>query len=456
LRDGSSAGASPTERAEADGPSLSPQLSTLSSSEGEALAVDGRLPRYVAAPGTADEAARILAWAHQTKLAVVPRGGGTRMELGNAPRAYDLALSTQRLNRVLEHEPADLTVTVEAGLPLAELQATLRQQGQFLPLDPPAADGSTIGGVVAANASGPFRLRYGAARDLVIGTRVATTAGTLARSGGKVVKNVTGYDLNKLYVGSLGTLGLITELTFKVQPLPETEATLLARFPDRASACRCVYRVLRSPLTPSALEVSGIAVDPSTPLRTGPSASSGPATALEVGLHAHLAGFRKPVDRMVSDLAGLARAEGALSTQLLDDASAAAAWGLLRDGPALRGGGARLKIAVPISQVVWAAEAAEGVAGQHGLRALVVASAGTGIVRVGLDGEGDYLAAIRRLRAEVAERYGWVQVERCPLPLKSELDLLGEPGDSHPIMRRLKEQLDPGAIMSPGRFLGRL
>ncbi|HEY3079777.1 MAG TPA: FAD-binding oxidoreductase, partial [Chloroflexota bacterium] len=301
-----------------------------------------------------------------------------------------------------------------------------------------AGSGSTIGGVVATNASGPSRLRHGSARDLVIGARVATTAGTLARSGGKVVKNVTGYDLNKLYIGSLGSLGLITELTFKVQPLPEAEVTLLARFPDRASACRCAYRVLRSPLTPTALEVSCL------------------DDGLGIGLHVHVAGFRKPVDRMVGDLAGFARDEGALGTRVLDDAGAAAAWAALRDGPSPSSEGARLKIAVPIGQVIWAAGAAEAAAERHGLRATVIAGAGTGVVRVGLEGEGDYLAAIRRLRAEAAERYGWVQVERCPLRLKSELDLLGEPGDSQPIMRRLKEQLDPGAIMSPGRFLGRL
>ena len=438
MRDGPSAGASRSREAHAAaGPALNSQLTTLNSAEREALAVDGLLPRHVAAPGAADEAARILAWANESRLAVVPRGGGTRMSLGNVPRAYDLALSTQRLNRLLEHEPADLTVTVEAGLPLAALQSRLRQKGQFLPLDPPAAAESTIGGVVAANASGPFRLRYGSARDLVIGTQVATTAGTLARSGGKVVKNVTGYDLNKLYVGSLGTLGLITELTFKVQPLPESEVTLRARFPDYGSACRCVGRVLRSPLTPSALELSRQAV------------------AGQVELHAQMAGFRKPVDRMVGDLAALARDEGASAAEPLDDDGAAAAWRMLRDGPSPRDG-AVLKIALPISQVAWAAESAEQVAGQHGLAGRVFASAGVGVLRVGLEGEGDYAAAIRRLRADATERYGWVQVERCPLALKSELDMLGEPGDSHAIMRRLKEQLDPGAIMSPGRFLGRL
>jgi glycolate oxidase FAD binding subunit len=423
-----------------EAPPIPPGVVALAGSNRAALAVDGVLPRYVAAPDSAEEAARVLAWANEAKLAVVPRGGGTRMELGNLPRAYDLALSTQRLSRLLEHEPADLTVTVEAGLPLAELQDGLRAQGQFLPLDPPAGPGSTIGGVVAANASGPSRLRHGSARDLVIGMRVATTGGRLARSGGKVVKNVTGYDLNKLYIGSLGSLALIVELTFKVQPLPEAEATLLARFRDVAAACRCAYRVLRSPLTPTALEIAPVARDGEAPF----------------GLHAHLAGFGKPLDRMAADLAAFAREEGALGTELLDEPGAAAAWSALREGPPPSADGTRLKIAVPLGQVAWAAGAAASAAGAHGLRAALVAGPGTGLLRVQIEGEGDHLAVVRRLRAEAAERYGWVQVERCPLRLKSELDLLGEPGDSQPIMRRLKEQLDPGAIMSPGRFLGRL
>jgi glycolate oxidase FAD binding subunit len=401
-----------------------------------ALAVDGLQPIYVAAPDSAEDAARILGWASEERLGLVPRGGGTRMGLGNVPAAYHLALSTQRMNRLVEHEPADLTVTVQAGLPFEELQAALKAKGQFLPLDPPARRGSTIGGVVAANASGPSRLRHGSARDLVIGTQVATAAGTVAKAGGKVVKNVTGYDLNKLYVGSLGSLALITELTFKVAPLPEHEATVLIRFPDYASACACVYRVLRSPITPTALEVSRVVVD----------------DALEVGLLAHLSGFKKPVDRMIGDLASFARIEGAARAEQLDPTTAAESWQHARDGVEPATGGARLKVAVPISQVAWACQAAESL----GVSAWVSASAGTGTLRVTLEPGGDLVAAIRRLRAEVGERYGTVQVEDAPLAVKEQVDVLGEPGDSLTIMRRLKQQLDPNGVMSPGRFLGRL
>jgi glycolate oxidase FAD binding subunit len=247
---------------------------------------------------------------------------------------------------------------------------------------------------------------------------------------------VTGYDLNKLYVGSLGSLALVTELTFKVAPLPEHETTVRLRFPDYASACACVYRVLRSPITPTALELSRLAAD----------------GAREVGLLAQLSGFRKPVDRMVADLDGFARAEGAAPAEPLDDAAAAASWRLARAGVDPGAGGARLKAAVPISQVAWACQAAESL----GVSASVSASAGTGIVRVALGPGGDLVAAIRRLRAEVGERFGTVQVEDAPLAVKEQVDVLGEPGSSLPIMRRLKQQLDPHGVMSPGRFLGRL
>src|SRR5262249_31484822 len=152
---------------------------------------------------------------------------------------------------------ADLTVTVEAGMPLSELQRILGEQGQFLALDPPLQDGATIGGVIATNSSGPLRFAYGTARDLVIGTRVANPNGTLTRAGGRVVKNVAGYDLNKLYIGSLGTLAIIVELSFKLAPIPPATATVLGQFSSADGARSLVQAVSRSPLSPLAIEVVG-------------------------------------------------------------------------------------------------------------------------------------------------------------------------------------------------------
>jgi glycolate oxidase FAD binding subunit len=404
------------------------------------FAIDGVEPRLTGAPATAEEAARLLGWASEQRLAVGTRGGGTRSALGNVPRALDLVLSTEKLGGVREYEPADLTITVGAGTPFEELQRVLGEKGQFLSLDPAVGKGSTIGGVVAANASGPLRLRYGTLRDLLIGTQVATPVGTVARSGGKVVKNVTGYDLNKLYVGSLGTLGVLTELTFKVQPKPESERSLVARFPDVGSACRSVYRVLRSPITPSAMELTRAVVN------------GVPA----VVLHVHLGGFAKPLERSVGDLERFARDEGALDVEPLEGE---AIWRSLADGPSPSvKDGTRLKIAVPIGQVAWAFGQIEDAVAAAGLEASVQASAGVGVLRVVVQG-GDAAALVtivRRLRAAVREHLGSVVVESCPLPAKEGLDVLGEVPDNFEIMRRLKSQLDPAGIMNPGRFLGRL
>src|SRR6202521_4197984 len=194
------------------------------------LSVDGLLPSTVMCPVDADDAARDLHACDLAPAAVVVWGGGTQMRLGAPARRYEVAFSTERMTRLLEYEPADLTCRVEAGTRLSDLQATLRAQGQRLPLDPPHPERATVGGMVAANTNGLSRGRYGTVRDWVIGIAVAYPSGKVARAGGKVVKNVAGYDLMKLHIGALGTLGVVAEVNLKVQGIPEREATVLGHF----------------------------------------------------------------------------------------------------------------------------------------------------------------------------------------------------------------------------------
>ena len=182
---------------------------------GSAFHVDGQSPDIAVAPTTIGELQSVLVEANNVGISVVPIGGGTHLGAGNAPASYDVALSLVGMSGIIAHEPADLTVTVEPGLPLANLQAALAEHGQFLPLDPPCEPAATIGGVLAANAFGPLRHAYGTSRDWLIGIRVVHADGSVSKSGGRVVKNVTGYDMHKLYVGSLGTLGVIAEATLK-------------------------------------------------------------------------------------------------------------------------------------------------------------------------------------------------------------------------------------------------
>src|SRR5437879_24851 len=177
-------------------------------------------PKLVIEPGTASEIAEILRLSNEAGLAVIPRGGGTKLGWGNAPTRADVILSVARLTEIIEHAWADLTVTVEAGCTIQRLQETLAEHGQRLALDPLWPERATVGGVLSTNDSGALRLRFGALRDLIIGVTIALPDGTLASSGGKVVKNVAGYDLPKLVTGALGTLGVITRAVFRVHPLP--------------------------------------------------------------------------------------------------------------------------------------------------------------------------------------------------------------------------------------------
>src|SRR5229473_2691439 len=185
-------------------------------------AVCGVQPKLVIEPGTETEIAEILRLSNEAGLAVIPRGGGTKLGWGNSPARADLILSTARLTEIIEHAWADLTVTVEAGCTVQRLQETLAEHGQRLALDPLWPEKATIGGMLSANDSGALRLRFGALRDLIIGATIALPDGTLASSGGKVVKNVAGYDLPKLVTGALGTLGVITRAVFRLHPLPRS------------------------------------------------------------------------------------------------------------------------------------------------------------------------------------------------------------------------------------------
>src|SRR5262245_9212476 len=187
-------------------------------------AAAGVLPEYVLSPRSIADAAAAIRTASTTGMALIPAGNATHLDVGHPPRRYDAALCTRRLDRILAHDAADMTVTAEAGMTLSALAGVLASQRQWLPLDPACQNDMTIGGLIAADRSGPLRFAYGKVRDWLIGVRVVTADGQVIRGGGRVVKNVAGYDLPKLFAGSFGSLGLVVEATFKVRPLPEREA----------------------------------------------------------------------------------------------------------------------------------------------------------------------------------------------------------------------------------------
>src|SRR5437899_8242173 len=219
-----------------------------------AAAVDGQLPRWVVRPASIDQLSRIVALAHDDGLVVVPRGGGSALELGRPPARVDVVVDLSGLDQVLEYNPDDLTITVQAGITAGALAALLAPRRQFLALDPPGAATRTLGGMTATNATGPLRVRYGTMRDLLLGVRFVQADGVVTWGGSKVVHSVSGYDVPKLMVGALGTLGVLGELTLRLHPEPEFEATWLAVFTDVAAAQAFVARLVDSTVQPSRVE----------------------------------------------------------------------------------------------------------------------------------------------------------------------------------------------------------
>src|SRR5438477_5594853 len=217
--------------------------------------IEGRTPEAAVLPGSVDEVAAVIVQAAEAGVPVVPWGGGSAIGVGVPAARAGLVLLLTRLDALVEHEPGDLTATAQAGITIAALQAALRARGQWLSLDPPDAARATLGGVLAANASGPRRHLYGTARDLLIGVTVVTADGAVVRGGGKVVKNVAGYDLPKLFVGSFGTLGVIVEATVKLRPLPDEERLVAVRFERLEDAGAAVRAVLGSDLIPNAVDL---------------------------------------------------------------------------------------------------------------------------------------------------------------------------------------------------------
>ncbi|MFC5752704.1 FAD-binding oxidoreductase [Actinomadura rugatobispora] len=382
----------------------------------------GVVPAIVAAPATVAEAAEVMRTAAGKGLAVVPRGAETRLDWGTPPDRCDLLLDTSRLDAVVEHAAGDLVATVQAGLGTDRLAEVLAEQGQRLALDFPLP-GSTVGGTIAAAAAGPLRLLYGSPRDLVIGLTVIRADGRVARSGGKVVKNVAGYDLGRLFSGSYGTLGLIVEATFRLHPVPVARAYVTRAVPDAAGAREAVQAVLHSPTAPSALEV----------------AAQGGGVVIGVLLE----GVEAGVTARTAQITALLGADAKVGEEPPEW------WGAYPDGTTL------IDVTSPPAALPGLLAAVE----ETGPGASLTWSA-DGRGHVGLSSEttpGQAKDALERLRSLLigAPHRGGAVVRYAPETVRAELDLWG-PVPALSLMRRVKEQFDPEYRLSPGRFVGGL
>jgi len=412
--------------------------------------VEGRTPEAAVFPGSIEEVAAVMALASEVGTPVTPWGGGTAASVGMPAGRTGLVLGLRRLGRLLDHEPGDLTATIEAGMTVRAFQAALGSRGQWLSLDPADAERATVGGVLATNASGPRRHLYGTARDVLIGVTVVTADGSIVKGGGKVVKNVAGYDLPKLFIGSYGTLGVIVEATVKLRPLPEQEELVSVRFDRLKDAGSAVKVVAASDLIPNAVEL----LDGAGAIGAGLAAGSPtPGGVLVVGFD----GVREQVDWQRAELARLTGPIGGRAPRLLD----AAAWTRLPTAAreAFSTTAAVMTLAVLPSQVAEIMEQGAGIARGRGLQSAWAAHAGVGVVRGALASEPAPKdpAALAVVLAEWREMAraggGYANLEWAPLAIKSQIPVWDDPGAAGRIMERIKAQLDPRNILNPGRFV---
>ncbi|MDQ3760901.1 MAG: FAD-binding oxidoreductase [Actinomycetota bacterium] len=378
--------------------------------------VDGVPARWVAWPRSTEEVSAVLRAAAGLGLRVVARGTGTRLSWGVAPSALDLIVDTSQMDSVLAHAAGDLVVTVQTGLRMVDLQDALASHRQRLALD----SAGTVGGTIATATSGPLRYRYGSVRDLLIGITVVLADGTVTRSGGTVVKNVAGYDLGKLYTGSLGTLGVITEAVFRLHPLPEARRWITATVADATRAAAAIAALRASQLDPAALEVDRGAL-------------GGPVT-VGVAIEGVTGGISARADA-VADLLGDTAGMPVTVTEQPPDW-----WGRPPSPPE---GPAATVTCEPTGLADLLAAAPGSLRG----------SAGAGVLSAGL-GDSDRLGAELAQLRKIAARHGGSTVLRCAPPhRKAGLDVWG-PVPALGLMRRLKDQFDPEHRLAPGRFVG--
>jgi glycolate oxidase FAD binding subunit len=376
--------------------------------------------------------------ASKERWAVLPGGRGSWLDVGNPLARVDLVISTRRLNRIIEHEPADLVAMTEAGVTLEDLNHELKRKGQWLPLDPLGYREATIGGIVATATSGPRRYGYGPTRGFVIGLKVVLADGRLVKAGGRVVKNVAGYDLCKLFTGSYGTLGIIVEANFKLRPRPEQEASVVASG-SISALITAVQSILQRPLFPVAVELHSALIAQLESPKADPV------------LLVRFAGNQKAVKEQTETALSLFQnAHQILAARIIKDDGET--WQQLAANMLPSINDISWRASIPPAEVEAFIDLLLQTHSHSSLRWQAGIATGTIQVSSEFEPKNGNVPLLQRLRSECQRLGGSLILERAPLPVKATLDAWGDLGKSVTLMERIKHQLDPEGILSPGRF----
>ena len=417
--------------------------------------IDGMLPSFTVFPAIADQIAQLVKVAQREGIPVTPWGNGSRQALGLPLTKTGIVLSLKRMNHIIELDQSNLTAEAEAGIAHAELQKELAKHGLYFPLEPEDSEIATIGGTLATSSSGPKRLLYGTARDLVLGVTAVTPTGEVVRAGIKTMKNVAGYDLCRLFLGSWGTLGVITRAILKLSYLPETHSTLLLRFSSVGDAFQTVSEVLNSFLRPESIEL----IDARAAQRLE-SKTSLKLEEDEVVLLVGVAGSQEEVGRHIAEIKVLAEANQAQAVGILAGIEEETVWSIQQEIHRYSVAGmVRGKAVVPVSKTGEMYQEIRKVAGRHQLQAGVTGRAGSGILYPALFAEGQgaqngkkALAAVADLIQSAGRLGGFFLVERGSPEVRQAYDLISQRSD-YELMKRLKRSLDRKNIFNPGKLV---
>ena len=408
--------------------------------------VYGQLPQLAVLPRTYEQVSEIVSFCDRSGYSVLPFGGCTKTLLGNKPLRYDIALSTRNLNSVIEHSEKDFIITVQAGTTLEQVQNLLGEKKQFLALDPPRVEkGATIGGIIATNHSGPLRLRYGTCKEQIIEIKVVRADGTIIHGGAKVVKNVAGYDIPKLYVGSLGTLGIIVEATFRVFPLQETSRTYISGFDSMDQLKSTVDNLLVADIEMSSLEIINGEMANNLFRLSGIRPINFPYTVL-----VKIENIDTAVDdqiEIVKDLVNNERIEGALIDNDL------MVWDFIRnftyDGEK---NSASCRLSVLYTDFPKTVEHIEEISENLEIKLLMSSNISLGLINLLIEAENKDLAVcLDLLRSYITTIKGTMIIERLPEDFEN-FDCWGDFGSSSRVMKSLKESFDRNNILNPGRL----
>ena len=420
----------------------------LQETESASYAIDGCTPKAVVLPTSVQEIQDILQFAAKQGLSVIPAGAGTKLGIGNLSEKVDVVLSTIHLNSVIEYEPADLTVTVEAGIRLSDLQKELAKHRQFLALNPPYAERCTVGGIVATNTSGSFRLRHGTARNQVLGMRVVHANGTVVKSGGKVVKNVAGYDLNKLYIGAFGTLGIITEVALKLSPIPTQQAIVATEFQDVQNAVNTGLNIVSSQTLPMFVNLF-INFDPRYPETLG---------QRKFTLMTGFGGDPETVVWQSAQSREIMEQNGGKGVTTTEAESQQRIQETIQEFSADNGNTEKVIVKVNLKRTDIAefSEQIIDASWTHDVQMMVLLGNGVLYLSIPVIPETDFQAlsdVLTGLRQSALELRGNLIIETAPPELKRHIDVWGPVGNTLHLMKQVKAKFDADGLLNPGRFV---